>query len=139
MAGVRCGTRRKGFVAKKARTIPLREARGTHWNVIKCKSRLGMSRSCHMTSDNQPYSRVWKSLGDSLPKLYCITWRGLCHTRKLSSRIFVSKKGMVQVRPTDVCMRNLWRKAERGRSPVVCLLPGFLEHLALRNPRILCQ
>jgi hypothetical protein len=46
----------KDFVARKAHTIALREAQG----------------SSHKTSDNQPYSRVWKSLGDSIPKLYCI-------------------------------------------------------------------
>jgi hypothetical protein len=46
----------KDFVARKARTIALSEVQG----------------SCHRTSDNQPYSRVWKSLGDSLPELYCI-------------------------------------------------------------------
>jgi hypothetical protein len=46
----------KDFIARKARTIALSKARG----------------SCHKTSDNQPYSQVWKSLGDSIPKLYCI-------------------------------------------------------------------
>jgi hypothetical protein len=46
----------KNFIARKARTIALSKARG----------------SCHKTSDNQPYSRVWKSLRDSIPKLYCI-------------------------------------------------------------------
>jgi hypothetical protein len=46
----------KNFVARKARTIALSEAQG----------------SCHKTSNNQPYSRVWKSLGDSIPKLYCV-------------------------------------------------------------------
>ncbi len=46
----------KDFVARKARTIALSEAQG----------------SCHKTSDNQPYSRVWKSLEDSIPELYCV-------------------------------------------------------------------
>jgi hypothetical protein len=46
----------KEFVARKARIIALSEAQG----------------SCHRTSDNEPYSRVWKSLGDSLPELYCV-------------------------------------------------------------------
>ncbi len=56
MAGVDWGSRCKAFVARKARTIALSKARG----------------SCHKTSNNQPYSRVWKSLGDSIPELYCI-------------------------------------------------------------------
>ncbi len=32
----------KDFVARKAGTIALSKAHGTHWNVIKCKSRLGI-------------------------------------------------------------------------------------------------
>jgi hypothetical protein len=32
-----------------------------------------LSRSCHQTSNNlNLYSRVWKSLVDSFPQLYCI-------------------------------------------------------------------
>ncbi len=30
----------------------------------------------------------------------------------VSSRIFVSKKGIIRLHPTDVCTRNLRRKAE---------------------------
>ncbi len=56
----------KNFVARKAHTIGLSEARG----------------SCHKTSNNQPYSQVRKSLGDSIPKLYCVAWLGLGHARK---------------------------------------------------------
>jgi hypothetical protein len=56
----------KDFVARKARTITLSKARG----------------SCHKTSNNQPYSQVWKSLGDSIPELYCIALLGLGHARK---------------------------------------------------------
>ncbi len=32
----------KDFVARKACTIALSELQGTHWNVIKCKLRLGI-------------------------------------------------------------------------------------------------
>ncbi len=46
----------KDFVARKARTIALSKAQG----------------SCYWTSNNQPYSWVWKYLGNSLPKLYCV-------------------------------------------------------------------
>jgi hypothetical protein len=66
----------KRFVARKARTIALRKARG----------------SCHKTSDNQPYSRVWKSLGDSIPELYCVAWLGLGHTRKCQFEDFSEKE-----------------------------------------------
>jgi hypothetical protein len=66
----------KDFVARKARTIALSEARG----------------SCHKTSNNQPYSRVWKSLGDSIPELYCIAWLGLGRTRKCQFEDFCEKE-----------------------------------------------
>ncbi len=46
----------KDFIARKACTIALSKVQG----------------SCHKTSNNQPYSRVGKSLGDSIPKLYCV-------------------------------------------------------------------
>jgi hypothetical protein len=32
----------KDFVARKACTIALSKAQGTHWNVIKCKESLGI-------------------------------------------------------------------------------------------------
>ncbi len=62
----------KDFVVRKARTIALSEARG----------------SFHKTSDNQPYSRVWKSLGDSIPELYCVASLGLGHARKCQFKDF---------------------------------------------------
>ncbi len=48
----------KDFVVRKAHTIALSKAQA--------------QGSCHKTSDNQPYSRVWKSIGDSIPELYCV-------------------------------------------------------------------
>jgi hypothetical protein len=59
--------------------------------------------------------------------------------KKVELEDFCGKKGMIHVCPMDVCMRNLWRKAERERSPVVSLLPGYRERLASRNPHVLCQ
>jgi hypothetical protein len=56
----------KDFVARKAHIITLSKAQG----------------SCHKKSNNQPYSGVWKSLGDSILKLYCIALLGLGHARK---------------------------------------------------------
>jgi hypothetical protein len=56
----------KDFVARKAHNIAMSKARG----------------SCHKTSNNQPYSRLWKPLRDSIPELYCIALPGLGHARK---------------------------------------------------------
>ncbi len=44
----------KDFIGRKARTIALSKAQGIHWNMIKCKERLGMFKSCHTKSVNQP-------------------------------------------------------------------------------------
>ncbi len=65
----------KDFVARKAHTIALSKVQG----------------SCPKTSNNQPYSQVWKSLGDSIPELYCVAWRGLGHARKCQFKIFFEK------------------------------------------------
>jgi hypothetical protein len=62
----------KVFVARKARTIAMSKAGG----------------SCHKTSNNQPYSQVWKFLGDSIPKLYCVALLGLGHARKCQFKDF---------------------------------------------------
>jgi hypothetical protein len=63
----------KGFVARKACTIALREAGGIHWNKIKCKEQLGNHPET-VVGQAMIYldSQVWKSLEDSLPKLFCI-------------------------------------------------------------------
>ncbi len=63
----------KDFVARKVRTIELTKVQGTSWNAIKCEERLrshpeAVVRQATINLD----SRVWKSLGDSFPKLYCV-------------------------------------------------------------------
>jgi hypothetical protein len=63
----------KDFVARKVRTIKLNKVQGIHWNAIKCKEHLGshpeaVIRQATINLDSQ----VWKSLVDSLPKLYCV-------------------------------------------------------------------
>jgi hypothetical protein len=63
----------KDFVARKVHTIELNKVHGTNWNAIKCKERLGshpedVVRQATINLD----SRVWKSLGNSLPELYSV-------------------------------------------------------------------
>ena len=63
----------RDFVAKKVCTIELNKVQGTNWNAIKCKERLGshpetVVRHATIYLDSQ----LWKSLGDSLPELYCV-------------------------------------------------------------------
>jgi hypothetical protein len=99
----------KDFVVRKARTIALSEARG----------------SCHKTRDNQPYSRVWKSLGDSLPKLYCVAWLGLDHAIKCQFKDFCEKEryDSCSVQRT-FAPETFGKRRKRENSPVVRLLPG---------------
>ncbi len=114
----------KHFVARKARTIALSKAWG----------------SCHKTSDNQPYSRVWKSLGDSRPELHCVAWLGLGHTRKCQFVDFCDRDRyeLCSVQWT-FAPETFGKRRKRENSPVVKLLPGSHERLASRNPRVLCQ
>jgi hypothetical protein len=61
----------KDFVARKARTIALSEAQGTHWSMIRCKERLANCPEAVLGKATINLdSQVWKSLGDSLPELY---------------------------------------------------------------------
>jgi hypothetical protein len=57
----------KDFVARKACTIALRKAQETRQSTL---------------------FRSWKSLGDSIPKLYCEAKWGLCHARKCQFKDF---------------------------------------------------
>jgi hypothetical protein len=108
----------KDFVAREVHTIKLTKVQGTSSNAIKCEECL---RSCPEVVIRQAkinlYSQVWKSLGDSFPKLYCIDLAEAYVTQEsVSLRIYVRRKGMTCDRPTDICMRNLRQKAERGKN-----------------------
>jgi hypothetical protein len=84
----------KDFVAKKVCTIALSKVQGTHWNAIKCQEHLGnrpeaIVRQATINIDSQ----VWKSLGDSLPELYCIDLvEAYIMQESFSSRILCEKK-----------------------------------------------
>ncbi len=73
MARVRWGTRCKGFCSKEGlhywmeRSVMKQLERNQVQRVLE-KS----SGSCLQTSNNQPYSQGWKSLGDSSSRLYCV-------------------------------------------------------------------
>jgi hypothetical protein len=84
----------KDFVTRKAHTFKLSEARGTHWNVIKCKEHLGNHPEAVIgQAIINLDSRVWKSLEDSLPKLYCIDLvEAFFMQESASSRIMCEKK-----------------------------------------------
>ncbi len=114
----------KNFVARKAHTITLSKAQG----------------SWHKTKDNQPYSQVWKSHQDSIPELYYIAWLGLGHARKCQFDDFGEKEryDLCSVQQT-FAPETFSKRRKSENSPVVRLLPGSHERLALRNPHVLCQ
>jgi hypothetical protein len=64
----------KDFVARKVRTIVLSEVQGTHWSAIKCQEHFGNHPEAVVRQATiNLNSKGWKSLEDSLPKLYCVT------------------------------------------------------------------
>jgi hypothetical protein len=61
----------KDSVVKEVHTIKLNKVQGTHWNANKCQERSGNHPEAVIRQATiSLYSRVWKSLGDSLPELY---------------------------------------------------------------------
>jgi hypothetical protein len=109
----------KDFAARKARTIALSKARGT-W------------QSTLFTSLEIPWG--------------FLTWAVLCSLVGLISRKKLSVWGFLWVRKVwftfaqwTFAPETVGKRRKGERSPVVSLLPGFLERLALRNPRVLCQ
>jgi hypothetical protein len=89
------------FVARKVRTIALSKVQGTHWNRIKCQEHLGnrqeaVARQATINLNSQ----VWKSLWDSLPKLYCIDLaEAYVMQESVSLRIHCEKKRYITHSP----------------------------------------
>jgi hypothetical protein len=114
----------KDFVVRKARTIALSKARG----------------SCHKTSDYQPIHKFGYPFGDSIPGLYCVAWLGRGHARKCQSKDFCEKERYESCSVQwTFAPETFGKRQKRESSPIVRLLPGSHERLALRNPRVLCQ
>jgi hypothetical protein len=63
----------KDFVVRKVCTIEWNKVQGTIWNTIKCKECLRSHPEAVVRQATiNLYLQVWKSLGDSFPKLYCV-------------------------------------------------------------------
>jgi hypothetical protein len=107
----------KDFVARKVCTIEWNKVQGTIWNAIKCKEHLrSRPEAVVRQATINLFLQVWKSLGDSFPKLYCVDLAEAYVMQKSSLWKFcVRRKGMIRDCLMDVCMRNLWQKAERGK------------------------
>jgi hypothetical protein len=95
-----------------------------------------------LSSDKQQstYSRVWISFGDSIPGLYCVAWQSLTHARKCQFKDFCEKERYESCSVQRTFTADTFgKRRKRESSPVVSLLLGSRERLALRNPHVLCQ
>jgi hypothetical protein len=129
------------FVASNVHSIALSKVHETHWNAIKCQEHLG---NCPEADIRQATinlnSRVWKSLEDSLPKLYCIDLaKAYVKQESFSLRICVRRKGMIFVCPMNVPMRNLQQKAEQGKKTSTNSNTRFLQESCSMNMHDVCQ
>ncbi len=87
MARVRWGTHCKGFCSKEGPHYQMEPRNQLECDLVQ-RALEKSSRSCRQTSNNQPYSWVWKFLGDSSPKLYCVDLAEVYATQgNVSSRI----------------------------------------------------
>ncbi len=110
----------KDIVARKACTIALSKAQG----------------SCHRTSNNQPYSQVWKSLTRAVLHSYV----GLMSCEKVSVGGFSwVRKVWFTFAQWIFALNTFGESRKKEKLPIVSLLPGSHEHHASRNPQVLCQ
>jgi hypothetical protein len=93
----------KVFVARNARTHFMQSARNITINI---------------------YSQVGNSLGIPYPGCTALLSGAYVTRESVGPTIFVSKKGMIHVHPTDVRTRNFWRERQKS---------SYFE-----KPRVLC-
>ncbi len=92
MAGVCWGSRCEGFCSKE----------GPHYRFEQSMRNLTINL----------IHKFGNPLGIPYPSCSALLSGAYVMQESVSSRIFLSKKGMIRVRPTDVCFRNLRQKAE---------------------------
>jgi hypothetical protein len=98
------------------------------------------ARKLSSEKQQSTYSRVWISLGDSIPRLYCVAWQGRGHARKCQSKDFCEEERYESCSfQRTFTAETFGKRRKRENSPVVRLLPGSHERLASRNPHVLCQ
>jgi hypothetical protein len=128
----------KDFVARKVRTIKWNEVQGTSWNAIKCEEHL---RSCPEAVVRQATinldSQVWKSLGDSFPKLYCINLaEAYVMWENVSLRNFAWEEKVWFVSSQRTFAWETFGKRRNGIL-VLIFVPSSHKHLASRK-RVMC-
>ncbi len=124
MAGVRWGSRIERFCSEEGPHYCLEQsARKLSWN---------KRQSTLFTSVEIPWGfHTWAVLRSLARPRLC---------KKVSVQVFCEKEryDLCSVQRT-FAPETFGKRRKRGNSPVVRLLPGSHEHLASRNPRVLCQ
>jgi hypothetical protein len=107
----------KNFVARKGCTITLSEARGIHWSVIRCKERLAICPEAVLGQATINFDlQVWKSLENSLPKLYCVHLLEVYITQEsVSLRVLCEKKRYDSCSPNGPLHQKPLAKGGKGK------------------------
>jgi hypothetical protein len=130
----------KDFVARKVCTIELNKVQGTNCKANKCKERLGSHPEAVVRQATiNLFSQLWKSLGDSLPELYCIDLAEAYVTQEnVSSRNIVwEEKLWFAIAQWTFAWETFGKRRKGGKKPVLILVQGSHEHLALRK-HVMC-
>jgi hypothetical protein len=109
----------KDFVARKARTIAVSKAQGTQQSIL-------------FTSLDIPWGFLTQTVLRSLAGLMS------CEKVSVQGFLWVRKVWLAFAQQT-FALETLRKRRKGEKSPVVSLLPVSHEHLASRNPRVLCQ
>ncbi len=71
--------------------------------------------SCHRTNNSQPWFTSLEICWGFLTHAYFVDLVEAYVRQKVRAWVFCEKESMIRDRPMDVCMRNLWQKAEMGK------------------------
>ncbi len=142
LARVRWGTCCNGFCSKEGLHYHIEQSARNQLERDQEQRALGkLSRSCQKTSNNQPWFTSleipWGFLAQAV-----LRWpsRGLCHTRKFQLKDIVWEEQVcIAIAQQTFAWETFDKRRKWERKPVVSLLPGSREHLALRKPCVLCQ
>ncbi len=88
-------------------TIALNKVKGTHWNGIKCQEHLGNHPEAVITQATiNLNSQVWKSLENSLPKLYWVDLAEAYVTWESVSLRLLGEKKRYDLRLPNRCLHK---------------------------------
>ncbi len=105
----------KNFVARKVHTIKLNIVQGICWNAIKCEERLrSRPEAVIRQATINLYSRVWKSLGDFFPELYCVDLAEAYVTQESVSSRILCEKTRYDLRLSNGCSHE--KPSAKGRT-----------------------